>query len=247
VAAVEALLDALDHGSGDGTTELSEVVGVDLLGEAKSSVEDVSGGLLQEVLGDGRSTRVLGAQASNTNGRLAVEILLPVDGALREDGTLVLGDGGVELVVLVVLHHEASAHTELAGGGEGEELSGTRVDVRGVQATGLEEDGGSRDAETGEDGVVAALSEVNLATGAGGDRRVGGGVEVEVQADLPVIETLADGVEAGNGVGCGDERGNKLWRGTRVGQSAWDAESGGASTSPVGAGSSEVVGGSGDE
>ena len=244
VAPLQTLLNALSQTRRDLALESSEVVSVDLAGEAESSINDIRAGVDEEVLGDGAGTWVLGVEASDTNGGLAVEVLLPVDGALREDCALVLGDGGVELVGLVILHHETGAHAELARGSEGEEFGGTGVDVGSVEATALEEDGGSGDAKGGQDGEVSALGEIDLTALTWLDTWVGGGVEVEVEGDLVGIETLSDDVEALDGVGCGQELANKVGGSSGVGLSSCDAQSladhGAGSTCGVGRSASRV-------
>lgn len=97
MAADQALLNTLGKRSRDVLLELSKVVGVDLVGESESGVNDLRVNVDDEVLGDGAGTGVLRVEAGDGDRRLAVKVLLEVDAALGEDGTLVLGQGGIEL------------------------------------------------------------------------------------------------------------------------------------------------------
>jgi len=224
VAAEQALLDAVGQGSRDLALELRKVVGIDLSGETESSVNNGRVDLLQEVLGDGAGAGVFGVEASDTDGGSAVEVLLPVDAALREDGALELGKGGIELGVLVVLHHEAGEHALLAGRREGEELSGARVDVRRVKTARLEEDCSCGDTKSREDGEVGTLGQVNLTTSTRSDSWVRRRVEVELQVDLIGIQALLDDIEALNRVGCSQKLAHKVGRGGWVRLGCWHTE-----------------------
>lgn len=207
VAALQALLDTLGDGDGDVGLELGEVAGVDLLGEAEGGVDDGRVDVDEEVLGDGAGTGVLGVEAGDANGRLAVEVLLEVDRALGEDGTLELGQGRVELGRQTILQDEAGQHRGL--GDQGEELGRVRVDVRGVKTAGVEEDTGSRNAQVSEDGEVGARRKVDLTSQADGGVGVGRRVEVELQRKVALLDLLLDLLEAGDAVVLGEEVGNR--------------------------------------
>lgn len=79
VASDQALLNTPGQRGRDLLLEVSEVVLVDLLGEAEGSIDNVTAGVDEEVLGDGAGTGILGVEAGDGNSRLAVEVLLPVD------------------------------------------------------------------------------------------------------------------------------------------------------------------------
>lgn len=97
MAADQALLDTLGKRGRDVLSELSEVVGIDLLGEPESGINDLRVKVDDEVLGDGAGTGVLRVEAGDGDRRLAVKVLLEVNAALGKDGTLVLSEGGIEL------------------------------------------------------------------------------------------------------------------------------------------------------
>jgi len=212
VAADQALLNTLGQSDGDGLLELGEVVLVDLLGEAERSIDDVAGGVDEEVLGDGAGTGVLRVETSDGDGRVAVQVLLPVDAANGERGTLEEGQVGALFVGEAVLQDEAGL--DVAVRDDGEELGGVGVDVGGVETAGLEEDAGGGDAQTGQEREVLAVGKVDLAAqglgGIGGDR-VSVGVEVELQREVArgnfccdlreAVDTSVFGEELGNGAG----------------------------------------------
>lgn len=204
--------------------ELGKVVGVDLLGEAKGGIDDGGVKVDDEVLGDGAGTWVIRVEAGDGDGGLAVQVLLEVDRALGEDGTLELGQGGVELGGQAVLQHEARQH--LGVGDEGQEFAGARVDVRCVETAGLEEDARGRDAEVGQDGEVFAVGQVDLPAVAGLDCRVGCRVEVELEADGAGVKLALNVVEAVNGRVVGQEFANKPGNRARVGRCGCNAQNG---------------------
>jgi len=140
VAPLEAALNALGEGCWDGTLELSKVAGINLLGEAEGGIDD-SWVQSEEVLGDAARTWVLGVESADADLRGALEVLLEMDAALREDGALELSQGGVELGDQAVLKNETGL--DASWGGDGEEFRGARVDMGGVEATWVEEEGGS--------------------------------------------------------------------------------------------------------
>ena len=112
-----------------------------------------------------------------------------MDGALGEDSALELAKGGIEFGGLSVLHDEACEHALFAGSDESEELGGAGMNVGCVETAALEEDGGSGDTEGRQDGEVATLSKIDLTELAGLDTWVGLGVEVELEIDLPCVES----------------------------------------------------------
>jgi len=202
--------------------ECHKVVSVNLLGKSKCSVDNirVQG---EEVLGDGAGTRVLAVQTGDGHSGGAVKVLLEVDAAHGEDGTLKLGERGVEFRGQAVLQNETGEQVVVSD--QGQELGGTRVDVWGVQATRVEEDASRRDAQVCQDGEVGAESEIDLATHACVvGRRVGGFVEVELQADVASGDFFLDVLEAGDGaVGCeelGDDTAAWRWVGNHAGAGA---------------------------
>lgn len=219
MAALEALLDALGERARDVLLELGEVISVDLVGEAEGGVDDFGVDVDNEVLGDGAGTGVLRVETSNRNSGLAVQVLLEVDAALREDGALVLSQGGVEFGDEAVLENESREHFGV--GDEGQEFSGAGMEVRGIQAAGVEEDAGSGDASACQKGEVGALSKIDLATGARSDGRVGSRVEVELQVDGATGELRLQFIEASNSVGRGQELGDQTVRSGRVDSHSW--------------------------
>jgi len=228
VASDQALLNTLGQGNWDGLLELGEVVLVDLLGEAKRSIDDVTAGVDEEVLGDGAGTGVLGVETGNGDRGVAVEVLLPVDAALGEDGTLEESQVGALLGDEAVLENEAGLNVGV--GDDGEELGGVGVDVRGVKTAGPEEDACGGDAQIGQDGEVGAVGKVDLAAQGLGD--VGGdgvrlGVEVELQVQVAGGNFRLDLLEAGDASVLGQELGNGTSGGLWVGDGTGVAEQAG--------------------
>lgn len=193
MASDQALLDTLGERSWDVGLEGLEVVGVDLVGETQGGVDDLRVDVDEETLSEGAGTGVLAVETREGDGGLAVKVLLEVDGALGEDGALVLGQGGVELGGQGVLQHEA--RQDVAVGRHGQELGGSRVDVGSVEAAGLEEDAGKGHAGAGQEREVDAVGEVDLAARSGGDARVGRRVEVELEINHASIQVLLDRLE----------------------------------------------------
>lgn len=216
VASDQALLDALCETGGDVLLELGKVGAVDLLGEAEGGVDNVLVQVDDEVLGDGAGAGVLGVQARDGHGGLAVQVLLEVDAALGENGALELGEGRVELGRQAVLEHEAGE--DVAVGRDGQELGRARVHVRGVEAAGFEEDAGRRDAQARQDREVGARREVDLSALAGHDGRVGGRIEVEFEADVACRDLLLDVLEPSHRVVGREELGDDATGGYRVGR-----------------------------
>lgn len=215
VAALQALLDTLGERGGDVLLELSKVVGVDLVGEAEGGIDDFRVDVDDEVLGDGAGTGVFRVETGDGDGGGTVQVLLEVDAALREDGALIFGQGGVELGDEAVLEHESREH--LGVGDESQELGRTRVEVGSVQSTGVEEDACCGDTGAGEDGEVGSLSKIDLATCSGGNGGVGGRVEVELEVDGTTGELRLEVGEASDSVGRRQQLGNKTRRSGRVG------------------------------
>lgn len=189
-AGVAGLL-ALVHGQSkvrrDVLTELLNGVWSDLLGD----VVETNGGInytsiqREEVLGDLARTRIGTVERSDESGVVAGGVKLKVNAALGEHGALVGAQGGVDLRgeaagegQEAVLENEAG-HDGAAG--DGQELGGAWVDVRGVHAAGVEEGHGDRDALSGDDGELGLVGECN-ATTTGLDEFVGRLVEVEDEA-----------------------------------------------------------------
>lgn len=244
VAALQARLDTLGERGGQEVLVVAEVLGADLRGHAEGSVDDISLGEAEEVLGNGAGTGVLRVETGDTNGRLAVLVLLPVDGTLGEDGTLPDAELSGELVSKAVLENEASGHVGL--GGEGEVLGCARVDVRGVETAGLEEDGGRGDSQASKNREVSTVGKINLSTLARSDVGVGSRVVVEDEAQGTVIEVLLEVGEAGDdGVGS-EELTNSARRGNWVGRGIGvtkDAGLSGLAGSGLGAGRRRRSGG----
>jgi len=220
VAADQALLNTIGQSDGDGLLELGEVVLVDLLGEAESSIDNVAGGVDEEVLGDGAGTGVLGVEASDGDSRVAVQVLLPVDAAHRECGALEEGQVGALFRDEAILEHETGL--DVAVGDDGEKLSGVGVDVGGVETAGLEEDACGGDAQTSQEREVLAVGKVDLAAQGLGDiggNRVGLGVEVELQREVAGGNFGCDLCEAVDTGVFGEELGNgaSSWLGVRGG------------------------------
>jgi hypothetical protein len=134
-ASLQALLHTKGEVGWDHLLELVDVLAINGVGEAERSFDDI---VIQseEVLGDLAGTRVVAVETGDEAGRLAGGVVLEVDAALREDSALEGTEGGVEFGGQAVLKHEARLD-EAAG--DGEELSGARVDVRGVHAARVEE------------------------------------------------------------------------------------------------------------
>lgn len=233
MASDQALLNTLGQAQGDVLLELSEVAAVNLLGESQGGVDDIRIQVDNEVLGDRAGTGVLGVQAGDRNRRLAVQVLLEVNATLGKDCALKLGQGGVEFRGQSVLQHETAE--DVAVGDNGEELGSARVDVRRVQAAGLEEDARSGDTEAGQDREVGAVCEIDLAAHAGGDTGVGGRVEVEFQADIARGDFRLKLSEAVDGtVGSKKLSDNaEVWG--WVGGSGWIAQQAGSVAGTVGA------------
>jgi len=218
VASDQAFLNTLGQSDRDGLLEVGEVVLVDLLGEAESSIDDVTAGVDEEVLGDGAGTGVLGVETGDGDRRVAVEVLLPVDAALGEGGTLEERQAGALLGDEAVLSDEAGG--DVGVGDDGEELGGIWVDVRGVKTAGLEKDAGGGDAQTGQEREVLAVGKVDLAAerlGAGGGDWVGLGVEVELQGEVAGGDLSSDLCEAVDAGVFGQELGDGTSRGLWVG------------------------------
>jgi len=222
VASDQALLDTLGQSDRDGLLEVGEVVCVNGLGEAESSIDNVAAGVDEEVLGDGAGTGVLRVESGHGDGWVAVEVLLPVDAAHGEDGTLEEGQIGLELSGEAVLKDHAGL--DVGVGDDCEELGGVGVDVRGVKTAGREEDSCGGDTSIGQDWEVGAVGKVDLTAqrlgGVGGDG-VCLGVEVELQGEVARLNLRLNLLEAGNaGVLC-QELGNGtrgwLWVGNGAG------------------------------
>jgi len=160
VAPLKAAFDSLDEWGGESFLELREVVGIDLLGETKRSINN-SRIDREEVLRDAAGTWVLRVESADTDLRVALEVLLEMDAALGEDGALELGQGSVELGGQRVLEHEASCDAPFSG--DSEELRGARVDVRGVEPTSVEEKHCGRETEIGQYWEVRTIGKINLA------------------------------------------------------------------------------------
>lgn len=181
--------------------KLRDITRIDLRRKAQIGLQDLR---IQpeEVLRDAAEPRIPAVEAGDEDGGLAAVVELVVDAAHREHGALVpgqrVGDRGGEAVF------EDEARFDVGALGDGEDLRGARVHVRGVHAAGLEEADGGGEVEADEGGEFLAGGEVALAAGAfvaaHGDVRVGGGVEVEFE----VAGALApeDGVAVH---GCGGE------------------------------------------
>ena len=110
----------------------------------------------KEVLRDLARARVVAVQGRHEDGVVAGGVLLEVDGAHREDGTLEGAHVRRDLGGEVVLEHEARVDLALD---DGQELGGARVDVRRVEAAGAEDGDGDGDAEVGDDGEGVAVGE----------------------------------------------------------------------------------------
>ena len=140
-----------------------------------------------------------------------------MDAAHGEDRALELGQGGRLLRREAVLEHEAGG--DVVVGRDGEELGRVGVDVGRVQAAGLEEDSRGGDTETGQDGEVGAVSQIDdAAVGDGclGGRWVGGRVEVEFQREGAVFDLTGDFLEAGHTGVLGEEFADCAWHGRGV-------------------------------
>jgi len=107
VASDQALFNTLGQSDRDGLLEGGKVAAVDRLGETKRSIDDVTAGVDEVVLGDGAGTGVLGVKTGDGDRRVAVEVLLPVDAALGENGALVESQVGALLGDEAVLENEA--------------------------------------------------------------------------------------------------------------------------------------------
>jgi len=244
VAADQALLDTKGQGSGDVLLESGKVVGVNLLGETESGVNNVTGGVDEEVLGDGRSTGVLGVEASHTDGGVAVVVLLPVDATHGEGGTLEERQFGALFGGEAVLQNEAGG--DVAVSNNREELGGVWVDVGSVETTGLKEDTCGGDAQSSQEGEVLAVGQVYLA--AEGDAgvwcwRVGGRVEVELERQGSCLNFGGDLSEAVNAAVLGEELGDGARGGFWVGGRAGVAEKAGGGSGRVGPGTTLPVAG----
>ena len=207
--------------------EIRKVIRIDLLGESQRRIDNIPGGVDQEVLCDGAGTGILGVETGNGRGRLAIHVLLPVDAALGEGGALEQGQVGGLFGGEAVVQDEARA--DVAVGDDGEEFGGVGVDVGGVQSAGAKEDGGGGDAEAGQEGKVGAAGEVDLAAhglGLVGRDRVGFGVEVEFQVEVGVRlgDFGGDFLEARVAVVFGEEFGDRAGGGLGVGDRARVAE-----------------------
>lgn len=228
VASDQALLDTLGQSDRDGLLECGEVAGVDRLGEAKRSIDDVTAGVDEEVLCDGAGTGVLGVKTGNGDRRVAVEVLLPVDAALGESSTLEESQVGALLSDEAVLEDEAGA--DVGVGDDGEHLGCVGVGVRGVKTAGSEEDTCGGDAQTGQEREVHAVGKVDLAAQGLGD--VGGdwvrlGVEVELQVEVAGGNLGLDLLEAGDARVFGQQPGDRARGGLRVGDGIGVAEEAG--------------------
>lgn len=89
VALGKADLHILGQIGGDHVAEVLDVLAVDLLGEPKSSVDNLIVER-EEALRNLVGTWVLGVEASDENGPLAVVVELEVDGALGKHGAFEL-------------------------------------------------------------------------------------------------------------------------------------------------------------
>jgi len=176
VAPLEAALNSERERCWDGFLELRKVAGINLFGEAESGINN---GRVQseEVLGDAAGTWVLGVESTDTDLRSAFKVLLEMDAALGEDGTLELGQGGVELGGQPIFQNETGL--DATRGGDGEEFGCTRMDVRGVKATAVEEEHRSGETEISEYREVRSVGEIDLTALTGFGARIGGRVEVK--------------------------------------------------------------------
>lgn len=106
---------------------------VDVIKETRISQSSLHqlGVLHKQILARPTHTRVLAAQCSHKNRRLAVVVKLVVDRSLRTNGTLVEPNGGEHGLVEAVFQDEAGV--EGFAGDEEDDLSGTVVDVEGVE------------------------------------------------------------------------------------------------------------------
>ena len=193
MASDQALFHTLGERSGDVGLEGLEVVGVDLVGETQGGIDNLRVNVDKEALSERAGTGILAVETREGHGGLAVEVLLEVDGALREDGALILSQCGVEFGGQWVLQHET--RQDVAVGRNSQELGGSRVDVGGVEAAGLEEDAGKRNASARQEREVDSVGEVDLAASPGGDARVGRRVEIKLEIDHASIKVLLDRLE----------------------------------------------------
>lgn len=133
--------------------ELLDVLSVDLLREAKCSVDDIRVEP-KETLSHLQCSSVCVVESGHELGRGALVVDLVMDGALREHSALELGECPCDFGVLVgcdeaVLEDVAEVDLTL---NHGEELGRARVDVRRVNTTCVEETKRGRDTQVSEDG-----------------------------------------------------------------------------------------------
>ena len=153
-ATLEAVLHILSQVGGNVLAELLNVLAIDLLGKAKSSIDDV-GVESKEALSDLVGTRVLGVESSNKGSLLAVVIELEMDRSLWEYSSLELVQSAGNLGVLSSSDKPVLKDiTELEVGAfyKCEKLGSPWVNMRSVDATGLHEAKSSADAKSSKDG-----------------------------------------------------------------------------------------------
>ena len=223
VAALETRLNSKSKRDRDVRLELSEVVSVNLAWKAESGINNVGGGVAQKVLGDGTGAWVLRAEPGNRSGRRAFHVLLPVDGALREDGALKLGEVCPDLGIEAIVHHEAGL--KLGIGDDSEELGGTGVNMWGVKAAGLKEEPTGRETKSGQHGEVSRGSKVDLTPHCIlRGRGVGYWVEVEHERVEGGICGRVDDLQTGVFATCKDDAPDKGCGRWWVGDTCWDAQ-----------------------
>jgi hypothetical protein len=226
IAPHQTLLNTLTQTRRQRSRKLRKILPVDLRRKSQSSINDIRTGKPQEVLRDRACTGVLAVQTCDADGGLAVIVLLPVDAALWEDGSLPDGEVGLELVGQAIFEDEAGGHFGV--GCEGEVFCGSGMHcgsrqcwykcgcrkgltMRCVQAARLEEDGGRGDAQASQDGEVGTVGEVYLTAHTGGDVRVGGWVVIELEGDCTGINLSLDVLEAGHCGVLGQELADKAF------------------------------------
>lgn len=145
---LQADLHILRNVDGKVLAELFKVRSIDGRRESKRGVDDVDVET-KEVLSDLRDSGVLVVESGNKDGGLALVVDLVVDATLRENSALELGESSGNLGTRVrcfdeaVLENIAEVNLSVH---DGEELGGTRVDVRSVDAASVQKSERGRDA-----------------------------------------------------------------------------------------------------
>lgn len=130
IAGLQALVNSLSNVRGNALAESLNILAIESLREAKSSVDD-STVQAEEVLGNLGGTRVLGVQGCNEGGGLTLGVKLVVDGAHGENGTLELLKVSADFGVVACFNKaifEDIAKLDFALN-DGKEFGSARVDV----------------------------------------------------------------------------------------------------------------------